>query len=112
MATRRFWQPVIVSLIATPVALLLGFMSAGMGHGDYFVATLLFPYTMLSTGVFEEIILPFVLLALVQFPAYGFIIGRANERRQAGRVGLYVLAAHAAATVAALAFAGPGFSQA
>jgi hypothetical protein len=76
----RFWAPVIVCLLLTPVCLLLGIGSAGVGHGDYVLARILFPYTMLSALLFDKITAPFVLLAIIQFPAYGLILGRAAGR--------------------------------
>ncbi|MEQ1646103.1 MAG: hypothetical protein ABL959_21810 [Pyrinomonadaceae bacterium] len=77
---RRFWPPFIVFLLLTPFALLAGFISGGAGHGDYFVAKFLFPYTMLSTIPFGYITDFFLIFALVQFPLYGFVLGMINQR--------------------------------
>jgi hypothetical protein len=88
MKTQSFLIPVIVSLILTPIALLLGVGSAGAGHGDYRLAMLLFPYTMLSTAVFDSITFPFIVLAIIQFPLYGIALGYANQR---GRFGLFAI---------------------
>ena len=52
----------------------LGLMSAGAGHGDYFLAKILFPYTLLSTAAFDRIEPPFMFL-LIQYPVYGVVIG-------------------------------------
>ena len=60
MRRRKFWVPMIASLIVTPVALLMGIGSAGAGHGDYLLAIILFPYTLLSTLVFDSITPPFI----------------------------------------------------
>lgn len=72
-------QPSIVGLIvgicATPVALSIGGFSAGAGHGGYLLAKLLFPFTMLSTVTVGSITMPLFLLALAQFPTYGWLIG-------------------------------------
>ena len=110
MRTRRFWVPVVCSLVVTPIALLLGVASGGAGHGNYFAAMLLFPYTMLSAAAFDSIYLPFVLLAVVQFPAYGIVFGRANETGRIVRVAVILVAAHAVAVVAVLLFASEKFS--
>src|SRR5215213_1263764 len=80
MKTSKFWKPFIISLIMTPIALLLGIYSGGAGHGNYFLAKILFPYTMLSTFLFNSIIVPFILLAIVQFPLYGLVLAFGNER--------------------------------
>jgi hypothetical protein len=60
--------------ILTPFAVISALVEAGAGHGSYFVAKLFFPYTMLSTHLFEIITTPFILLALVQFPFYGLLL--------------------------------------
>ena len=70
----------IVSLVLTPIALLLGVGSGGAGHGDYRLAMILFPYTLLSTSVFDSITPPFIILAIIQFPLYGVALGYANEK--------------------------------
>jgi hypothetical protein len=93
----RFWIPVVVSLTATPVLLCAGVAPAGAGHGTYFPATLLFPFTMLSTTVIHSITFPFILLAIVQFPAYGIILGFANTKRLILPVASALLAIHALA---------------
>lgn len=55
--------------------------AAGAGHGTYLPAKILFPYTMLSTALFDEVTVPFSLLALVQFPLYGAIAGSVRAPR-------------------------------
>jgi len=110
MRTRRFWSPVICSLVVTPIALLLGLASGGAGHGDYFAAMLLFLYTMLSAAAFDNLYLPFVLLAVIQFPGYGTVLGYMNEKRRVGRAAATLLVAHAVAVVTVLLFASENFS--
>ena len=77
----RRWLPLIVSVILTPVALVLGFLSAGSGHGNYLLAKIIFPYTMLSTVLFNSITSPFLLVAAAQLPMYGLILSLADKRR-------------------------------
>lgn len=103
-------MPVICSLIVTPIALLLGVASAGAGHGNYFAAMLLFPYTMLLAAAFDYIYLPFVLLAILQFPAYGVALGYAHQRRRVGRMAVPLLTAHVAAVAVVLLFASENFT--
>lgn len=51
------------------IALFLAFASAGMGHGDYGFARLLFPCSMLLSMVTEgKIIVPWIALAVMQYP--------------------------------------------
>ena len=70
----------VVSLVATPTFLLAAVASAGGGHGSYLLAKILFPFTMLSTLVFGSIIVPAIALAVLQFPVYGLVLGRANVK--------------------------------
>jgi hypothetical protein len=52
---------------------------------------------MLSTSVFHSITFPFILLAMVQFPAYGIFLGMANSKRVLIPVACALLAIHALA---------------
>ncbi|MDB5172740.1 MAG: hypothetical protein JWN51_1513 [Phycisphaerales bacterium] len=67
----------------TPVALWFAVASGGAGHGSYNYAWFLFPYTMWFAVMLGTIALPGILLALVQFPLYGFLLGHyaAKSRR-------------------------------
>lgn len=102
MKTTRFWKPVFISLVATPFFLLLGVTSAGAGHGTYFPAKILFPFTMLSTVVSGSITMPFILLAIAQFPLYGVAFGLANIKDKLLRLVVGLLSLHA--IVVALCF--------
>jgi hypothetical protein len=110
MNARRFWIPFAIFFGLTPFMLFLGLMSAGAGHGDYFLAKILFPYTLLSTAAFESIKLPFMWLTLIQYPAYGVAIGLANVRRKLIPLSAALALVHALAVVGAFAFANPSFS--
>jgi hypothetical protein len=81
MRNFEFWKWIFLSLIATPFALLLGLDSGGAGHGNYILAAILFPYTLLSTAVSGTIKAAFVGVAVVQFPVYGVILAFAGGRR-------------------------------
>lgn len=60
----------------TVLALLIAIASAGAGHGDYLAARLLFPLAMLASLLTEDTIkVPSTVIALLQFPAYGALIG-------------------------------------
>ena len=106
----RFWIPFAVFLGLTPFMLFLGLMSAGAGHGDYFLAKILFPYTLLSTAAFESIKPPFMWLTLIQYPAYGVVIGLANVKRKLLISGGALALIHAVVVSAAFLFANPYFS--
>jgi hypothetical protein len=98
MKSSKFWIPLVVSLFLTPVFLFLGLVSGGAGHGEYVLARILFPFTMLSTRIFGSIVTPFIVLAIIQFPLYGLVLGTANVRRKmlvfsAGLVVLHSLSA-------------------
>jgi len=92
----------IASLIVTPIALLLGVGSAGAGHGDYRLAMILFPYTLLSTSVFDSITPPFIILAIIQFPIYGVALGYANEKRRLLSMSIVLCVVHGIAVAAML----------
>src|SRR5207245_402114 len=82
MNARRFWIPFAIFFGITPFMLLLGLISAGAGEGNYFLAKILFPYTLLSTAAFDRIEPPCVFLTVIQYPAYGVVIGLANVQRK------------------------------
>ena len=88
----EFWIPIIVSILFTPISLILALFSAGMGHGDYVLAKILFPFTMLSTVFLESINDLFIVVAFVQFPIYGLIITVSGKRQFT--VGVSLFAAH------------------
>jgi hypothetical protein len=58
------------------VALWMSVGSAGAGHGEYIAARVWFPFTMASTYLFSAITVPFIVLAIAQFPTYGWLAGR------------------------------------
>jgi hypothetical protein len=76
---RRRWALhgiVIGSLITVP-AVCGSLLSAGSGHGRYVIARLAYPVPMLVATVFGHYIsIPIMVLAVLQFPIYGAIIGR------------------------------------
>ncbi len=68
-------------LIALPLVLLCVF-AAGAGHGTYLPAKACFPITMLSAHIFESITVPFIVFALLQFPAYGIVLGYSRSHNR------------------------------
>ncbi len=100
----------VASLIVTPIALLLGVGSAGAGHGDYRLAMILFPYTLLSTAVFDSITPPFIILAIIQFPLYGVALGYANEKGRLVSMAILLCVIHGIALTAMFLVANESFS--
>lgn len=96
MRSTAFWLPLLLfSLVVGPACLYLAVVSAGMGHGSYTAALMFFPFTMLSTRLFGSITAPFALLAIIQFPIYGFILGSATAKGRLVRTMLLLLLVHA-----------------
>lgn len=100
----------VLGVPLTVLALLVAIASAGAGHGDYLAARLLFPVPMLASLLTEDTIkVPSVVIALLQFPAYGALIGWSWARHMR-YLPLLVATVHIVATI--LCFAGllPNFS--
>src|SRR5579863_7827235 len=99
-----------IGLIATPPALCLAVLSAGMGHGHYAFARALFPVPMLATRLTDNYIsLPVILVAVLQFPLCGVIVGYDLSRRRMIAV-VAIVVVHVAATVGCLTGLLPNFS--
>ncbi len=101
----------VVGILVAPAALILGVLSSGAGHGDYLIAKLLFPMTMVSTLLLGSITTPFILLAVMQYPIYGWFVGDAL-RPESRRLGLWlVLAVHFSTLVLNFLIPNPAFTQ-
>lgn len=99
----------VVGLILTPIALFFAVASAGAGHGDYVVARVLFPLTILSTYLTESIGAVGITIACIQFPLYGWLLGRAAHLKKKAPL---VLIPILHGVLAGLSFAFPsGFSR-
>jgi hypothetical protein len=106
----RFWPSFAVMMTLTPFFLLVGYSSAGAGHGSYFFAKVLFPFTILSTIAFHMITVPFLIVGLVQFPIYGIFLGIMN-RMELGWPAIVALATfHLGAIAACFILVGERFS--
>jgi hypothetical protein len=101
-----------IGILLTPPTLLLAFLSAGGGHGDYVWAKLFFPYTLMPSVLTDTpISLWLVALAFVQFPVYGVLLGAsASSLRRAAVAAIVIGIAHAAAVVLCLSIASKYFS--
>lgn len=72
----------VLGILLTPVALFFAVASAGAGHGDYVLARILFPLTILATYVTESIGVTGITIACVQFPLYGWLLGSAHHQKK------------------------------
>ena len=112
MYSRDILFGLAIGTLVTIPSIVLAIASAGQGHGDYLCARLLFPYTMLLTLAQDDIIsLPLVVLALIQFPSYGTIIGfSVSSFKNKWRIPLVLTLIHLAFVVACFSGLLPNFS--
>jgi hypothetical protein len=102
--TYKFYLPVIAMCVIAPFAFLVGAASVGAGPGNYMPAVLLFPFSMLLTAAIGFSWIPFMLIAVVQFPLYGLALGYANERGHLFGRAFVLIAIHALAAFLVVAF--------
>lgn len=104
-------KAIITSAMLTGVvACIVAAMAAGGGHGTYWAAKCLFPYTMLSTAWTAMITIPAILAAVLQFPVYGILFAVANGKRKAVWAFWGVVGVHLAGVALALRFSGSAFT--
>jgi len=82
LVDKRFWIPFVTCTCCSPLFLWLAISSGGAGHGDYGWAKVFFPYTMFFAMKFGSISPLLDLLAIVQFPVYGTVLGLAWVRNR------------------------------
>lgn len=68
-------------ILLTPVLLFIVVFLAGGGHGWYEPAIVLFPFGLISILFFRSIELPFIILAILQYPIYGLLIDTIGIRK-------------------------------
>src|SRR5436190_11385045 len=100
---------VIFGVLVELLALFAALLSGGAGHGDYVAARLLFPVPMLLTLVEDRIGTLAMAVGLLQFPAYGALLGWSSVR-QTWLPALAVGALHLVAAVACFSGVLPYFS--
>ncbi len=98
----------LFGMVVTLPALFLAVLSSGAGHGDYLFARALFPWPMLVT-LDQEIGVPALVMALVQFPVFGFVAGRAMAREKYGAL-IAIAALHIVGVALCFSRAIPNFS--
>ena len=79
-----------LGIVITIPAIFLAVMSGGAGHGHYTFARLFFPFPMVLSALVGSIELPFLGIAVIQFPLYGLILDtfRARGRFLSGALAL------------------------
>jgi hypothetical protein len=82
---------VSISVVIGIISLFVAILSGGAGHGDYFWAWVLFPFTM---SLAFPITTPLIVLAIVQFPIYGVVVGLASLKGKTIHALLCVAAVH------------------
>src|SRR5689334_14725699 len=80
----------LVGIALSVVSLGVAIQAAALGHGTYLPAILLFPWSMALSALAGSIAIPLIILAVVQFPAYGVMIGMTDGSQQRRAVGLLV----------------------
>ncbi|MBN1787657.1 MAG: hypothetical protein JW806_04615 [Sedimentisphaerales bacterium] len=98
------------ALLITPLVIVLALISAGAGHGSYFLCKLFFPYTMLSTHLYEVITTPFMFLAVIQIPLYGLLLSITNKKRTVVIIGVIIAFLHLVAVFLCFIILMPNFS--
>ena len=93
----------------TTIAAFVALQAMGIGHGSYVPAALLFPFALLTAFIVHHTDWILMTVALLQFPIYGVVIGRAWLRDRLPKAAIVVSILHVAAAlgcVAAMKFAG------
>lgn len=102
----------LVGAAITLPAMFIAVVSSGAGHGDYGAARLLFPYSMLLTLITGDTIgVLSIVVALIQFPLYGLVIGAGMRDRRWRIAAILMLSiGHGIAALACFAGLLPNFS--
>tara|TARA_R110000868_G_scaffold407736_1_gene689476 strand:+ start:58 stop:390 length:333 start_codon:yes stop_codon:yes gene_type:complete len=109
--SKKFKIPLYISLAITPLAFWFGIiLSGGAGHGDYYWTKILFPLIIISANIFGQILIPFLIIGIIQFPIYGVIIGKANENNKLLITAISILVFHILTVWSAFNFSSDSFS--
>ena len=80
---------ITIGVAVTPVVIMLAMVSAGAGHGDYLWAKVFFPVlTLVMVAGAGAFVVPF---AFVQYPFFGWYIGRCISKRRFVRLAVILL---------------------
>ena len=97
--------------------MLAGLASAGAGHGDYLWAKILFPYTMISSLLYQTRnapqavnILLWILFPIIQYPVYGVILALASQKAKTNLAAIGLCALHVIVATLNFVIPNPNFS--
>jgi hypothetical protein len=85
--------------------MLVGAAAAGSGAANYVPAIVLFPFALLTVGALDLHYAYLMVLALLQFPIYGTVLGLGAQKHCFGLTLLGVLFAHGGAVWLVLSLA-------
>lgn len=94
---------VVMTVAVTIIAALIALQSMRGGHGSYIPAALLFPFALLPAFAIDHADWLLITLALLQFPIYGTVLGRAWLRGRLPRASLVVTIAHSVVALGCVA---------
>lgn len=80
--------------LLTPLLLIVAVFAMGAGHGTYIPAIGLFPFGMFGIIWQDSITFPFIIIAILQYPIYGFIIDKALFAQRQKLIALALLLSH------------------
>jgi hypothetical protein len=80
--TTKYKNTFILSIL-TPILLVAVVFFMGAGHGTYAPGILLFPTGLVSFSITGQLETPFIILAIIQFPIYGLIVDKSNDKQKA-----------------------------
>jgi hypothetical protein len=95
---RRQYKWTIKLCLLTPLLIIVAVFAMGAGHGTHIPAIVLFPYGLMGVLFQDRISLAFMVIAILQYPLYGFIIDKANSPNQLRLSLLTLLVTHISVT--------------
>jgi hypothetical protein len=98
-------HPIITALILTPILLAVAAVSGGVGHGNYTLAVVLFPFAAIAVVVLDHFFnatIPMILIAMLQFPVYASLLSISRGKVSGRIVVVALLALHSIACLIAM----------
>ncbi|WP_143075922.1 hypothetical protein [Parafilimonas terrae] len=95
---RKYKWAILFSLLTIPL-LVIAIFFAGAGHGSYAPAIFLFPFCLISLPLVGQITAPFIVMAILQYPIYGFILDAFKRSEKYKEVIYLILFTHIALAI-------------